>query len=307
MENRAPPGEGGARHKDFQQMVPSTPARPRAQAVSTPHHLHDAARAYARRGWLVFPCVPGGKTPATPNGFYAATTNPATIARWWGANPAYNIGVRCGAGSRLWVVDLDGPGADVLRCLIDANSPLPATLIAATASGRHLYFGADRDLPSTAGKIGQGVDTRGRGGYVIAPPSVHSSGAVYRWVTDLAPAAPPDWLIKLATRPTVIINSERRPWSAPISADAYGRAALASEIEILATTRPGSRNHQLNASAFSLSQLVAGGVLSASAVSAGLINGCERNGLWAEDGPKQCRATIASGAKTGLQHPRGRP
>jgi Bifunctional DNA primase/polymerase, N-terminal len=285
-------------------------AQSASTAPASPHDLHNAAHALARRGWQIFPCLPGGKTPATPNGFYAATTNPATIDRWWRANPDYNVAIRCGAGSGLWVVDLDGSGADVLRCLSAANSPLPATLIAQTASGWHLYLAADRDLPSTAGKIGPGIDTRGRGGYVIGPPSRHPSGAVYRWVTDLEPVPPPKWLIDLACKPSnsehaIAVSGLRAP--APINADAYGQAAPTSEIEILATTPQGARNHQLNASAFSLFQLVGGGVLAEAQVTAGLVRACQENGLWSEDGAKQCWATIASGAKAGLQHPRGRP
>ena len=84
---------------------------------------YDAARAFAWRVWLVFPCVPGGKELATPNRFYAATTNPATIVRWWRANPAYNVAIRCGAGSGLWVVDRDDDdgGAETLARLIEEN------------------------------------------------------------------------------------------------------------------------------------------------------------------------------------------
>ena len=127
--------------------------------------------AFAWRVWLVFPCVPGGKESATPNRFYAATTNPATIARWWRANPAYNVAIRCGAGSGLWVVDRgdDDGGAETLARLIE-NWPLPPTLQAEAADGAHNYCATSYDLPSTTGKIGPGIHSIGRGGYVLCAP-----------------------------------------------------------------------------------------------------------------------------------------
>lgn len=271
--------------------------------------LWQAAHAYALRGWLVFPCVPGGKIPATPNGFYAATTNPATIARWWRANPNYNIGLRCGAGSRLWVVDRDDRtgGAETLARLLAEHSPLPPTLVGETGDGAHLYFATDRDLPSTTGKIAAGVDSRGRGGYVVAPPSSHPSGKVYRWIIEQELAAPPKWLVDLACKQSNAegaITARRFNWSAPTTGDAYGHAALASEVAKVASTPRGARNNQLNVSAFCLFQLVAGGVLAEAEVVAGLTQACQHNGLWSDDGPRQCMATIASGAKAGLEHPR---
>jgi len=273
---------------------------------------HVAARAYARRGWLVFPAVPRDKIPAVRGGFYAATTNPATIDRWWHTHPHYNIAVRCGAGSRLWVLDVDRDrgGAEHLDWLIRKHGPLPRTLAVMTANGRHLYFTTDLDLPSAAGKIAAGIDTRGRGGYIVAPPSIHPSGKVYRWVTQFEAAPPPQWLVNLACRrevrrrspPPPVVTSPR--WSG--NGNAYGRAALASEIDALAATSRGARNARLNAAAFKLFQLVAGGVLTETEVTAGLVRACHVNGLWADDHAKQCHATISSGARAGRQHPRGR-
>ena len=282
---------------------------------------HDAARAYARRGWLVFPCTPGGKTPATPNGFYSATTNPATIDRWWRANPNYNVAVRCGAGSRLWVVDRDDDdgGGETLARLIEAHGPLPPTLTSRTADGVHYYFDADRDLPNTAGKIGTGIDSRGRGGYVLLPPSRHPSGKFYRWATKLEPAAPPRWMVALATKQR---NSERavaamggnfvyRPPPVDDGGGAgagrgggYGRAALEGEAAIVAAAPEGARNQQLNVSAFRMGQLMAEGMLTEAEIVAALIDACAHNGLLADDGRRQCLATISSGIAAGLQKPR---
>jgi len=81
--------------------------------------------------------------------------------------------------------------------------------------------------------------------------------------------------------------------SSPItSGHPYGKTSLASEMAILAVTPKGARNSQLNVSAFKLFQLVAAGMLSEADVIAGLTHACQRNGLWTDDGPKQCRATI---------------
>ena len=66
------------------------------------------------------------------------------------------------------------------------------------------------------------------------------------------------------------------------------------------------RNNQLNKASFCLSQLVAGGELNAADVEAALIDAATANGLVAEDGMRQTMATIRSGARAGLQHPRSR-
>jgi hypothetical protein len=258
----------------------------------------EAALAYAARGWPVFPLRVGGKTPAFKGGFHGATINPAVIERWWGAKP-YNVGIATGAISGLWVVDFDGGNLD----------GLPLTLEATTDRGRHLYFAYPRhaDLRCTTGEIGPGIDTRGNGGYVIAPPSVHPSGAVYRWTTTGEPIEPPDWLVELARKkpPTTSARAiTAAHFAARGGSSGYGRAALAYECDALAAVPVGTRNAALNRAAFCLFQLVAGGELTEAEVVAGLIAACECNGLLQDDGEQRCRATIQSAAKAGLQRPR---
>jgi hypothetical protein len=87
---------------------------------------------------------------------------------------------------------------------------------------------------------------------------------------------------------------------------AYGAAALRGEIAALANTAPGNRNNQLNRASFSLHQLVAGGELVAGEVEQALIDAATANGLLADDGLRQCMATIKSGGSAGLLHPRSR-
>jgi hypothetical protein len=72
------------------------------------HQDHDALSAAldcAGQGWTVFPCQSQSKRPATRRGFKDATTNPATIRRWWPARPDYNIGVATGATSGAYVIE----------------------------------------------------------------------------------------------------------------------------------------------------------------------------------------------------------
>src|SRR5262249_11953517 len=70
--------------------------------------------------------------------------------------------------------------------------------------GRHLWFRLPADcdpVPCSAGKLGEGIDTRGDGGYIVAPPSVHASGPAYQFEpgsdpANIEPAVAPDWLLQ---------------------------------------------------------------------------------------------------------------
>lgn len=97
--------------------------------MSAPDTL-SAVLDYAARRWQVFPCKPGSKEPATKRGFYDATTNPATLRRWFGRGFRHNIGIRTGAASGVFILDIDGElGAANLSALTAEYGALPATLI----------------------------------------------------------------------------------------------------------------------------------------------------------------------------------
>jgi len=271
----------------------------------------SVALDYAARGYAVFPCLPICKEPATKRGFKDATTNPATIRRWWLAQDTYNIAIATGLISRVLVLDVDGNvGATTLQDLEARYGALPTTLISITSAGCHLWFSIDDNVPSTAGRIGAGLDIRADGGYVLAPPSVHPDGPIYGWLNTALPASAPSWLIRLArTRPrpaeVPTRHIERRLPGPP---DAYGMAALGAEIAALAHALPGTRNHALNRASFSLHQLVAGGELDGEVVREHLIHAATINGLMTDpaDGPRSVERTIASGARAGMQNPRSR-
>ena len=273
------------------------------------NHLPDAL-AYAAAALPVFPLIVGGKIPAVARGFYAATTNPETIKRYWRIGDR-NIGVPTGIASGFWVVDVDPPGGeDGIRRLEAEHGPLPATRTVLTPRGGfHFWFRYSGPIPCTESRIALHVDTRGDGGYVAVVPSVTVNGT-YSWLGD--PEAElviaPDWLIDLARkkpRPTIAeravagINHGGRNAS-------YDRAALDRECGALAAIAKGGRNNALNRASFRLHQLVAGGELDGDEVVAGLIDACHRNHLIEDDGVRSVEATIRSGANAGLQSPRWR-
>ena len=165
------------------------------------------AHAYAEFDWPVLPLEPGGKRPhgqLAPHGLHSASTDPATVLACWRRAPTANIGVRTGGG--LVVLDVDDDvGADSLAALEREHGELPETVRAKTGGGgAHYYLSAKQRVPCSAGQLAPGLDVRGDGGYVVAPPSIHHSGRTYEW--DVAPGegsiAPlPDWLGRLLMPP----------------------------------------------------------------------------------------------------------
>lgn len=222
--------------------------------------LAAAAVVYAHRGWAVFPLAPRGKRPITRHGLKDATCDPGLVGAWWTEQPNANIGVSCGA-SDLLVVDLDGAEAVTAWSRLTSEYGGHArTLTAMTAKGAHLYFAGEGR--SSAGKLAPGIDTRGAGGYVVAPPSVHESGAVYAWADPEAAIVPlPGWVkAMLAPRsPSPVGEARQLPAGAPYTR--YGLTALAHLVDEMAATAEGQRNHTLNALAYRAGRLSAGGQL----------------------------------------------
>lgn len=153
-----------------------------------------AAFEYGKAGIKIIPCVQDGKQPATPNGFHDATTDLRQIDAWWTENPHFNIGLS--PEDAGWaVVDIDPGGEAAWLALVHKEGGHEPTYEVSTPrGGRHLYFAGS--IPTSASKIGVHVDTRGVGGYVVAPPSI-VGGKPYKVVNDLEPAPLPAWMPKL--------------------------------------------------------------------------------------------------------------
>ena len=151
--------------------------------------LGKAAVWYVEHGFGVFPVEVGGKTPATSGGLKDWTDNAEDVAELWRRYPNLNIGIVCGTPSRgLLVLDLDehaegASGYESLREWERENGDLPATCTACTGGGGYhmLYRASGTVHPSACPELG--IDVRGEGSYIVAPPSVHSSGRRYEWET----------------------------------------------------------------------------------------------------------------------------
>jgi hypothetical protein len=180
-----------------------------------PHPMLAAALSYAERGWDIFPVPPGEKksykSEKYSNGAkWGKTRDPEQIRRDFQRWPEANIGIPTGKDNGFWVLETDTPkghgvdGNASLRKLEDKHGPLPQTLMAESPSGsRHYYFNWPKgiEIRNSASGIDDGIDVRGKGGMVIAPPSVRGDSE-YRWLNDNPIADAPQWLLDLVIAPS---------------------------------------------------------------------------------------------------------
>lgn len=155
-------------------------------------NMKQWALHYAGMGMAVFPIKPRSKQPLTDHGLKDASKDPAQIESWWSRWPTANIGIATGAVSGgLVVIDLDvdkDKGIDgrvTLREWEAEHEKLPnSTWLAITGRGGYHYFYHDTSTVRNRTGIYEGIDIRGDGGYVVAPPSIHPNGNTYEWEQD---------------------------------------------------------------------------------------------------------------------------
>jgi hypothetical protein len=155
------------------------------------------------RGWAVVPIKPGGKRPLVRwESFQNRLPTREEVEAWFRRWPEANLGIVTGAVSGLVVLDVDPRhgGEDSLTQLENAHGPLPETVEAVTGGGgRHLYFAHPGGSIPNKVALAPGIDLRGDGGLVVAPPSLHASGRRYAWQASRRPgdvplAPMPPWL-----------------------------------------------------------------------------------------------------------------
>ena len=201
--------------------------------------LGRAAVAYATAGVKVFPLQKHDKIPVTSkefgllHGHNDSSSDPRIVRAWWMAFPGSNIGIP--GNDEFFILDVDtynGGGAS-LDGIVSAHSELPyCPTVETGGGGKHYYFAQ----PAGSKKVGtrngfvHGLDAKGIGGYVVAPPSIHPNGNSYVWeddasvITAEAPQAP-GWLLEIlpiAAPPGVRAKLTHDDWAAISSPVAQG-------------------------------------------------------------------------------------
>jgi hypothetical protein len=164
----------------------------------------DAAQRYLARGWSVLPLGVRAKRPLVIwEPLQSVRPSAEQVRNWFSRWPNANIGIVTGEISNLIVLDIDPKhGGDISLDRLERRfGRLPVTVEAATGGGGgHFYFAHPGGLIRSRTGLAQGIDVRGEGGYIVAPPSIHPSGRPYVWTAgrspeDIALAALPRWIL----------------------------------------------------------------------------------------------------------------
>jgi hypothetical protein len=222
---------------------------------------------------------------------HEASTDPRQIELWWAHWPRANVGLRTGVV--MDVADVDSAeGWHGLCHLLDEEVP-PGPQVRTGGGGRHLWF-----RPTGYGnrvRLLPGLDWRGAGGYVLAPPSRHVTGGGYTWIHRPGPQLPAG----SAALRAMIAGPPPAPLRPVTHPDRYAEAALEAETERVARAVVGCRNDTLNRAAFALGRFVGAGLLDAGVVERELAAAARCAGL----GRAEIRGTIRSGMRAGARQP----
>lgn len=234
--------------------------------------INDAALDYVQRlNWAVFPLH--GKLPAIPKreggrGCLDATKEAAGVRSFWRRYRGANIGIATGSKSGFWALDIDGDdGQQSLVSLVALHGELPSTLRQITGSGgEHYLFSYDPCRPvRNRAAVLPGLDVRGDGGYIVAPPSIHpETKRRYQWLGDAVIAAAPEWLLALVIIERTHAHEQASVARPPIEGHwgphpAYSRAALERACDAVARAPIGQQETTLNGEAYSIGRLIASG------------------------------------------------
>ena len=145
--------------------------------------------------YSIFPAGPD-KAPLIKGWQSQATRDPDIIAQWK-ANGARAFGIPCGAANGLFVLDLDvdkATGEEIghasLRAMPRYAGLIDRANVRTPSGGRHIYLQHFDGGRNTTSKIGPKIDTRGEGGFVIAPGSLTAGGSYQGDFPEILPPVP---------------------------------------------------------------------------------------------------------------------
>jgi hypothetical protein len=242
--------------------------------------LSDAATAYAGHGLRVLlvwgvrdgRCDCGhvdagdpakhalGKHPIAKGWQKSASSDPDVVRDARRAKPNANVGLAMGGAERLIAVDVDGEKGRASWAALEAeHGRAPVTLTSQSGradGGEHRLYrvSAEHDLRRLKNRSGykhEGIDIRVDGGQIVAPPSMHASGARYRWSVRAPIAEMPAWLFEALATP---LAERREPPSVPASTEPRGSSAstaryleavVRNAVRDIASAAEGTRNNVL--------------------------------------------------------------
>lgn len=185
-----------------------------------------AAHAYLDLGFSVMPVGDDKRPIERWEHLQEERPTHERITAWWDRYPHANVGIITGPVSSIFVLDLDSHEA---REYVKERG-IPDTPIAKTSKGVHIYFDYPSFLLGNRSDPKIGMDIRGEGGYVVAPPSIHHSGQRYEWTTwhlwNTRVASAPEWLIHWCQERN-LSNERQQGW----------------HMEILEGVKDGGRNN----------------------------------------------------------------
>lgn len=302
--------------------------------------LH-AAREYVKQGFSVIPTNPKTKRPFFEK-LPTMLKDSREIAVWhpfqeniasehilegWFADGQANVSIVTGKISgNLIVFDFDHQSKEVFPKWMKQVGPLSSKLpIARTGKGKHVYvrfpfiMGNRKLAYSKSGKVR--IETRGEGGYIQAPPSIHSSGVSYKW-EQLCGSTIPILTVpavqslleccfqfnekalfeRAPTKPavkTAVLTTSYDQEVADKRLRHYAQQAAINEATVLATVAEGSRNDELNKAAFRLGKFVSCELIQTERVHSLLYEACLTNRYIDDDGVKAFERTFWSGLEAG--------
>lgn len=318
--------------------------------LSSEDQLAFAAWSYAEMGWRVLPvhsiredgtctcqsswmppCASPGKEPIHSDWPNAATTDKNQIAQWWGAeHVGANVGIATGAGSGIWVLDVDEgvrkngtykEGLDSYVKLTGDNEELPRTRTHRTGGGGSQYFFRIPDgieIKSKSKGLGDrypDIDVRGEGGQVVAPPSVSGKGPYT--VEDAAEVAEtPGWLIQILMEEGTATLTRQAPHASPAVTGASANptavtavdhtpvpgwfaASMDAKLQTIRDAPEGQGNETINRISYMVGQYIPNGWILRQDAEARLLDAVQS---WAVPHPAAAY-TIGRALDQGAQHP----